>query len=636
VFFLREENADLDSASGWSYLSHEIVPSGSDATLRLTLQHPAIPIRVHAHFHTWVDAPIVRCWMEYENVDSSARILQAQSFCNLVLKPIGALEAVWVAPFTWDWRYTDDNFTVHREALTNNQQRQLVIGPYAASDKNPGDPNQRLSCGWFVLHQPQIPAGLFCGVEWSGACDARVSVNNAGQGQISIEHRRAVFQHQVEPGERIASPAAFIGLFEGSLDEATHLTRTLAVSHYIRARPSIRAPFGAEVSYVMANTWGYASEIEEVGLRAYIDRAAAIGVEIVTIDEGWEARLGDWWSHPTRFPSGLRATTDRIHNHGMGAGLWLAYGVADPLSQVAKAHPDWLATWGGVPVSAEFNSVALCLSHPPVLDWVAAEFDRIITEYDIDVIVQDFVTIARCDNPAHAHQAGDSEYRNVLALWELLDGVRARHPNVWLDNNWSGGRVLDFGMLRHYDSSLCDDYNLAPRSRVASFGATHFLPPAFVLRYMDIDHQSIEYQTRSYFFGGPFNLMIRLLEWDAGVLADVVRDYKDLRRAIRDGRVYHLHAPALIGKEWEVNQVGWDAIQAVAIVAEQAVIFVGRGYGGAATFNVKPRGLDPNRVYSAASSTGADYGVRLGSDWMANGINVSLPEVAHETIVLSG
>ena len=36
---------------------------------------------------------------------------------------------------------------------------------------------------------------------------------------------------------------------------------------------------------------------------------------------------------------------------------------------------------------------------------------------------------------------------NVLALWELMDGVRARHPSVMIENNWSGARVMR-GLMR--------------------------------------------------------------------------------------------------------------------------------------------------------------------------------------------
>lgn len=642
VFFLKEAGAELTSAGGWTNPTFDVLVSGAtEATLRAAVQHVSRPIRVSAFFHVWADAPVVRTWTEYENLDIASRPLQGQSFCNLVLNVVGPLQAVWVGPFSWVWPYTNDAFILHRETLANDEQRHLVIGPYAAEDAaSTGNPAvYRTSCGWFMFHRPAINAGLFCGVEWSGGCDARVALNGSGQGEIGIEHWRPAFTRQVKPNERVTSPVAFVGLFEGSLDEATHLTHDLVTRHYARSAPpqTLRLPAGAEFPYVMANTWGYGPGIDEAGLRAFIDRATAIGVELVTIDEGWEARIGDWVSHPTRFPSGLRATVDTIHSKGMAAGLWFAFANVDPDSAVAQAHPDWLATQNGAPITGSFGSHVLCLSHAPAREWVAAEFDRILDEFDVDWLVQDFETIARCDNPAHApaHQAGDGETHNVLALWDLIGGVRARHPHVMIENNWSGGRVMDFGMLRLYDTALCDDYNQAARNCVASYGVTHFFPPAFVSKYMGAEDLPFDYQTRSFFFGGPWNLMIDLPSQDAATLASAVSAYKSLRTIVRDGRVVHLVAPTLSGLGASRYQISWDAIQAVETEAGRAVIFIGRGLAGPTSYNVKPRGLNPTQQYTLIASSGTAYGRRSGEDLMVNGIDVSLPERSHETIVLT-
>ena len=639
VFFLEEEDAELTSADGWAYAESATISAGDGARLTVTVQHASRPIRVHSHFHVWSDAPVVRSWTEYENVGPGARPLQAQSFCALTLGAAGALEVVWIAPFSWLWNHTDDSFVAHRETLQNpGQERHLVIGPYAAEDV--GGYNvvtYRPSCGWFVFHQPGPGAGLFGGVEWSGACEAHLSLNGSGQGRIDIEHWRPAFTHVTGPGERVTSPVAFAGPFEGALDEAAHLTHRLAKTHYIPSRPSIRVPAGSEFPYVMADTWGYGPDIDEAGLAAFADRAAGIGVEAVTIDEGWEARIGDWTSHPARFPSGLRASVDAIHGKSMAAGLWFAFANVDPVSAVAQAHPDWLATQGGAPIVGSFGTRVLCLSHPDARAWVAAEFDRLVAEFDVDIFVQDFETIARCDDPAHAawHQATDSEHANVLALWELIDGVRARHPNVMIENNWSGGRVMDFGMLRRYDTALCDDYNQAARNRGASFGVTHFFPPTFVSKYMGAEALPFDYQTRSYFFGGPWNLMTDLPAQDAAALASAVSAYKSIRPIVRDGRVVHLVAPSFSGSGGNRYQISWDAIQAVEPGANRAVLLIGRGLAGPETYNVKPQGLNPAKVYALAASSGANYGSRSGADLMANGIDVSLPERAHETIVLA-
>src|SRR3990170_253714 len=127
--------------------------------------------------------------------------------------------------------------------------------------------------------------------------------------------------------------------------------------------------------------------------------------------------------------------------------------------------------------------------------------------------------------------------------------------------------VMDFGMLKLYDNAPGDDYNLPARNRLASFGVTHFFPPAFTSKYMGAETDltlPFDYRTRSHFFGGPWNLMIDLPAQNVAELAGAVSAYKRLRAIIRNGRVYHLKAPSMWGAGAYRRQVDWDAIQAVA------------------------------------------------------------------------
>ena len=64
--------------------------------------------------------------------------------------------------------------------------------------------------------------------------------------------------------------------------------------------------------------------------------------DLFQIDDGWEPFVGDWLSSdPVKFPSGMKAAADRIHEAGYKAGLWLAPFVAERKSSVFREHPDW-------------------------------------------------------------------------------------------------------------------------------------------------------------------------------------------------------------------------------------------------------------------------------------------------------
>lgn len=64
-------------------------------------------------------------------------------------------------------------------------------------------------------------------------------------------------------------------------------------------------------------------------------------VEVVQIDDGWQAMVGDWRSLSDRFRS-LRDLAGRIRDTGRRAGIWLAPFTALERSELARREPEWL------------------------------------------------------------------------------------------------------------------------------------------------------------------------------------------------------------------------------------------------------------------------------------------------------
>jgi alpha-galactosidase len=64
-------------------------------------------------------------------------------------------------------------------------------------------------------------------------------------------------------------------------------------------------------------------------------------IEIVQIDDGYEATVGDWLDVDPRFGS-LRGAAQAIRSAGMVPGIWIAPFMVDPRSKLAAVHPGWL------------------------------------------------------------------------------------------------------------------------------------------------------------------------------------------------------------------------------------------------------------------------------------------------------
>ncbi|HET9076872.1 MAG TPA: glycoside hydrolase family 36 protein [Acidimicrobiales bacterium] len=70
-------------------------------------------------------------------------------------------------------------------------------------------------------------------------------------------------------------------------------------------------------------------------------RRLGIGVEVIQIDDGWQAAIGDWDAVDPRFGD-LGATVGELRDRGRGVGIWLAPFLAVEGSRLASEHPDWL------------------------------------------------------------------------------------------------------------------------------------------------------------------------------------------------------------------------------------------------------------------------------------------------------
>ena len=66
-----------------------------------------------------------------------------------------------------------------------------------------------------------------------------------------------------------------------------------------------------------------------------------LSVDVVQIDDGYQAEIGDWLTESGRFAS-LAAAVARIRGAGRRAGLWLAPFLVSPRSRIYPDHPEWL------------------------------------------------------------------------------------------------------------------------------------------------------------------------------------------------------------------------------------------------------------------------------------------------------
>jgi alpha-galactosidase len=110
-----------------------------------------------------------------------------------------------------------------------------------------------------------------------------------------------------------------------------------AVGERLRV-PSVRAipPGWCSWSY-------YFLDVTDADVRENVDAAERLGlpIEIVQLDDGWEAGIGDWLDVSPRFGS-LADVAAFVRASGRVPGIWTAPFLVGTRSRLAAEHPDWL------------------------------------------------------------------------------------------------------------------------------------------------------------------------------------------------------------------------------------------------------------------------------------------------------
>jgi alpha-galactosidase len=130
--------------------------------------------------------------------------------------------------------------------------------------------------------------------------------------------------------------------------------------------------------------------------------SAGLPVDVIQIDDGWQAGIGDWTSLSDRFGS-LPNLARRLHEGGRRAGIWVAPFLAGARSRLAREHPDWLLTdEAGNPVDAGHNwdqaLYGLDATNPGVAAYLTEVFSGLV-DAGFDYVKLDFLYAGALDAP---------------------------------------------------------------------------------------------------------------------------------------------------------------------------------------------------------------------------------------------
>ena len=611
------ERVTLTSSGAVGFVNATAVATARGVVLTFTFEHRAQRLLITRVYACYPGSPTIETWTGISSTSGEGTGLNDLVAWNMTM-PLGNVR--WLGGLHGDFAGGDSDV---EDAFV-----------FAEHDFAPGE---RLELGSEGRSSEQfVPFFLvddgrdefFGGLMWSGSWRAsleraadrlRVSVSFPGVGT------------SVTPSKPFELPHTFFGVAAKATTDETGALRQFVLQGIRHGRP-----FQPLVTY---NTWfSYGTRVREDAMVAEIDRAAALGIELFVLDAGWyrgagetgdfdfDAGLGTWTADPDRFPSGLASLADYAHGVGMKFGLWIEPERVS-LATVDKsglAREAWLATRGS-DYGSSLNA-QICLAGPAGRKWIMDQLVALIDRVHPDYLKWDNNFWINCDRTSHGHGASDGNMAHVQALYGILDELRARYPDLLIENVSGGGARLDFGMMAFTDTAWMDD-RTSPASHVRHNleGLTFAFPPAYLLSFLiDADGEPI---------AGAEDLPLLMRSRGAGVLGLTYKtDLMDdgtaelLKQQIAEYKTYRdiitQSNATLLSAQAPVDANGWDVLLEVSDDGQSALIFGFKGDGRDGRLIVRPRGLMSDATYRIQSVDVGPLGERRGDLLMQDGIEL--------------
>jgi alpha-galactosidase len=314
-------------------------------------------------------------------------------------------------------------------------------------------------------------------VAWSGNHLSYAERWPSGEGVLGGGELLLPGEVELAPGEEYATPWVYAAWSPRGLDGVA-----AAFHGHLRARPGHPGPDRPRP--VVLNTWEAVYFDHDLDrLKALADTAAELGVERFVLDDGWfrhrrddTAGLGDWYVDETVWPQGLAPLVGHVRALGMQFGLWVEPEMVNPDSDLFRAHPDWVLQTGGRLPPAARNQQVLDLANPDAFEHVRSRLDALLSEYDIAYLKWDH----NRDLVDAGHQGRAGVHAQTLAVYRLLDELRAAHPGVEIESCSSGGARVDLGILERTDRVWASDCNDALERQAIQRWTGLLLPPELI------------------------------------------------------------------------------------------------------------------------------------------------------------
>ena len=444
---------------------------------------------------------------------------------------------------------------------------------------------------------------------YSGCFQGEVLKDQLNQTRMMLGLQEEAFRYPLEAGEMFQAPEVILSY---SSEGMNRLSQNL---HHCIRQHICRGKYKEEIRPILINSWE-AAYFDFTGDTIYELAKAAkeVNIDMLVMDDGWFGKrdddnsgLGDWFVNEKKLGGTLGNLIKRINDLGVKFGIWIEPEMVSEDSDLYRKHPDWALTVPGRNPVRSRNQLVLDFSRKEVVDEIYDQICKVLDQGNIEYVKWDMNRSLMDVYSSVTRDQGRVLHDYVLGLYDFLERLVQRYPNLLIEGCSGGGGRFDAGMMYYTPQIWCSDNTDAIDRLRIQYGTSFSYPVSVVGSHVSAvpNHQTgrkTPLHTRgvvamSGTFGYELNLM-KLSEEEKQEIREQIAEYKSYAPIIQNGLYYRLSDPTT--EEicaWEFVHTDEKEQSKVLLNIVMQVI-----HGNMTVNYVKLQGLEETAVYREEKS----------------------------------
>ncbi len=444
---------------------------------------------------------------------------------------------------------------------------------------------------------------------YSGCFQGEVLKDQLNQTRMMLGLQEEAFRYPLETGEMFQAPEVILSY---SSEGMNRLSQNL---HHCIRQHICRGKYKEEIRPILINSWE-AAYFDFTGDTIYELAKAAkeVNIDMLVMDDGWFGKrdddnsgLGDWFVNEKKLGGTLGNLIKRINDLGVKFGIWIEPEMVSEDSDLYRKHPDWALTVPGRNPVRSRNQLVLDFSRKEVVDEIYDQICKVLDQGNIEYVKWDMNRSLMDVYSSVTREQGRVLHDYVLGLYDFLERLVQRYPNLLIEGCSGGGGRFDAGMMYYTPQIWCSDNTDAIDRLRIQYGTSFGYPVSVVGSHVSAvpNHQTgrkTPLHTRgvvamSGTFGYELNLM-KLSEEEKQEIREQIAEYKSYAPIIQNGLYYRLSDPTT--EEicaWEFVHTDEKEQSKVLLNIVMQVI-----HGNMTVNYVKLQGLEETAVYREEKS----------------------------------